>query len=408
VADEAAKLVAKMPVRDGGECTCLFEPLLVSEGATSRPQLSDLALSLAEKSAALSSSLPPVIAGAFAELSRTVNCYYSSLIEGHRTRPIDIERAVRDDFSDDPETRVLQLEARAHVAVQQWIDEDTIDGRPFSTKAICEIHRRLCIPLPSEFEQGDTGSDDEKLAMLPGAIRSKDVQVGRHIAISPGAVPRFLVRMEQGYNTLGRIDKILSAACGHHRFLWVHPFPDGNGRVARFLSYATLRAALSTGGLWSVSRGLARREKEYKTHLQSCDEPRSGGPEGRGGLSEGALASFAEFFLGACLEEVDFTRSLLEPQKLRNRVLTWAEEEVRAGILPPRSEAVLAATLYSGQLARAEVATLTGASDRSARRLTAALIKSGIVKSETSRAPIQLAFPIGLAARLLPGLFTEG
>ncbi|KQV79977.1 hypothetical protein ASC90_25585 [Rhizobium sp. Root1220] len=84
-----------MPVRDGGECISLFAPLLVSEGARSRPKLNDLALSLAEKSAAFSSSLPPAIASSLSELARTVNCYYSNLIEGRRTRPIDIERAVR-------------------------------------------------------------------------------------------------------------------------------------------------------------------------------------------------------------------------------------------------------------------------------------------------------------------------
>ena len=51
-----------------------------------------------------------------------MNCYYSNLIEGHRTRPIDIERALAQDFSSDLEQRNLQLEAKAHIEVQTLLD----------------------------------------------------------------------------------------------------------------------------------------------------------------------------------------------------------------------------------------------------------------------------------------------
>jgi Fic family protein len=396
-----------MIARDDGESIGLFEPLIVSEGAKSRSKLNDLSLCLAEKSVAFSSSLPPAIAGSLANLVRATNCYYSNLIEGHNTHPIDIERAMHDDYSDDAKKRDLQLEARAHITVQKWIDDDGIDGAPFSTEVVCEIHRRFCELLPPELLLAETGKGDEKVSVEPGAIRTRDVKVGRHVAISPGSVPRFLARLEQGYKSAGRIDRILIAACGHHRLLWVHPFLDGNGRVARLVSYAALRSAISTKGLWSVARGLARREKEYKAHLQSCDEPRRGSLDGRGSLSEGALANFAEFFLETCIDQVDFMNGLMQPHKLRDRVLTWAHEEMRTGTLPPRSDAVLTAILYRGELERGEIVTLMGASDRSARRLTAALLKSGVVRSMTSRTPLRLAFPVELAMRFLPGLFAE-
>jgi len=51
-----------------------------------------------------------------------VNCYYSNLIEGHNTHPVDIERALDNDYSTEPRKRDLQLDAKAHVAVQRWID----------------------------------------------------------------------------------------------------------------------------------------------------------------------------------------------------------------------------------------------------------------------------------------------
>jgi len=369
--------------------------------------LNDLALTLAEKSAAFSSSLPPAIAASLSEVVAIANCYYSNLVEGHDVPPINIERALHDNYSDDAKKRDLQLEARAHITVQKWIDDDGIAAAPFSIKAIREVHRRFCELLPPELLLVKTGKGDEKVSVEPGALRTRDVKVGRHLAISPGSVPRFLGRLEQSHKSLGRIDRILSAACGHHRLLWVHPFLDGNGRVARLVSHAALRSSLTTSGPWSLARGLARRENEYRTHLASCDEPRRGSLDGRGTLSESALANFAEFFLETCIDQVDFMTGLMQPHKLHDRVLTWAHEEIRQGTLPRRAEPVLTAILYSGELERGEIAVLIRASDGSARRLTAALIRSRVVRSETSRSPLRLTFPIELAMRFLPGLFPE-
>ena len=58
----------------------------------------------------------------------------------------------------------------------------------------------------------------------------------------------------------------MAAAAAHHRFAWIHPFLDRNGRVVRLMSHATLLDSLDTGSLWSVSRGLARNGDAYKRH----------------------------------------------------------------------------------------------------------------------------------------------
>jgi Fic family protein len=110
-----------MTLEDRGETIGLMEPLLISETSRYRGGLNDLALELATKSAAFKSSLPREIVSALADLVRSMNCYYSNLIEGHETHPIDIERALQEDYSADPEKRDLQLEAKAHISVQSWI-----------------------------------------------------------------------------------------------------------------------------------------------------------------------------------------------------------------------------------------------------------------------------------------------
>jgi Fic family protein len=106
----------------------------------------------------------------------------------------------------------------------------------------------------------------------------RDVKVGRHVPISPVAVPRFLKRFSEVYERLGKTDSILAAAPAHHRVTWIHPFLDGNGRVARLMSHATFLEGLDTGAIWSMARGLARNEVgNYKEHLAASDAPPTAG-----------------------------------------------------------------------------------------------------------------------------------
>jgi Fic family protein len=101
----------------------------------------------------------------------------------------------------------------------------------------------------------------------------------------------------------------------------MHPFLDGNGRVARLMSHAMLLGILDTGAFWSVARGLARKVQECKTLLANCDARRWNDLDGRGTLSEEALAEFTRFFLRVCIDEVAFMETLVQPDRLRARVL---------------------------------------------------------------------------------------
>jgi hypothetical protein len=179
-------------VADRSEATTAMEPLVLSDGSRHRPALSDVAVELAAASAGLRRSLPPGVVKALADLVRAMNCYYSNLLEGHDTHPVDIERAMKNDFSADLVNRNLQLEAVAHVTVQGWIDEGGLKGRVVTADAICEIHSRFGEALPPELLKVSDPDTGEEVAVLPGALRRRDVRVGRHIPVSPGAVPRFL------------------------------------------------------------------------------------------------------------------------------------------------------------------------------------------------------------------------
>ncbi len=165
--------------------------------------------------------------------------------------------------------------------------------------------------------------------------------------------------------------------------------------------------ALDTGGVWSIARSLARNVRSYKNHLAQCDLPRRSDLDGRGNLSEEGLTSFTRFFLETCLDQVKFMEDLVQPDRLRNRILLWVEEEIRAGALPQKAGSILEAILYRGELPRGDVPNLLNASERHARRVVASLSKRGVLISDSTRAPLRLTFPAKLAPRWMPGQFPE-
>ena len=401
-------MIADVELDDRGEIISLMEPLVISEGSRHRGMITDLAFDLTQKAAGFRRSLPPSLLASLADLVRAMNCYYSNLIEGHDTHPVDIERALKNEYSQDARKRNLQFEAKAHISVQRWIDAGGLRrGHSIRGEGICEIHRRFCELLPEDLLWVEDPRTNERIRLVRGELRKRDIRVGGHLAISPGAVPRFLKRFEEIYGSIGRTELVISTAAAHHRLLWIHPFLDGNGRVARLMSHGMLLEMLDTGAVWSVARGLARNVEEYKTHLANCDLTRRNDPDGRGALSEEALAEFTRFFLSVCIDQISFMEGLIQPDRLRTRILLWAEEEIRLGSLPRKSGSILEAVLYRGELPRGDADTVVGTGERQARRIVSALVDKGVLVSESSRAPLRLTFPAALAWRWMPGLFPE-
>ena len=413
LAKKLTKNVAKAPagknLPDRDEPVSMMEPMLISEGSKHRERLNELVFELSSSAAAFRASLPEGMLEALCDLVRSMNCYYSNLIEGHNTLPIEIEQALAEDYSANNERRNLQLEAKAHIATQRWIDEDGLSGRSATVGAAMETHYRFESALPHELLWVINPKTKQRERVIPGETRSFDVLVGRHVPVSPGAIDRFMVRWESAYSKLGKFETVLQAAAAHHRFVWIHPFADGNGRVVRLISYAMLLEALNSGGIWSVARGLSRNEGDYKGHLAACDLQKRNDLDGRGNLSEETLAEFTVFFLKVCVDQVQFMTQLMQPSALKKRIMDWAKEEERLGGLLPHSSRVLAHILTHRELERKDVTEVVGFDDRKARRVTALLHKRGIITAPTHRAPfrIALALPAAVAPSFMPGLYPK-
>ena len=388
-----------------------IEPAKLEEASEA---IADVIADLSAASARLGAGLHPRTAANLADLVRLMNTYYTNLIEGHNTRPKDIARALGGEFDQDRERRNLQLEAAAHVRVQADIDRMAADGtlpEPASAAFIQWLHREFYRDAPHELLR--VQGEDAQFMMEPGAWRSQaqhDVAVGRHIPPSSARVDDFMRYFEERYSfaPLKTAGRMMAMAAAHHRLNFIHPFPDGNGRISRLMSHAMAQlAGIGAHGLWSVSRGLARglrAPSEYKQMMDLADAPRQGDLDGRGNLSQRALGEFVLWFLKVCLDQVTFMESLFELDNLGPRLGTYVD---RSKTLKPEAKRLLEEALIRGQFERGAVARITGLPDRTARRILTDVIDAGLLASETPKGAVSLRFPVDALDILFPRLFPE-
>jgi Fic family protein len=389
------------------ERASLMEPMLPEESCSR--ELEDLAIDLVAKANSLASKISPKLRESVANLVRSMNCYYSNLIEGHNTHPRDIEKALEDNFSNDKEKRNLQLEAKAHIFVQKMIDEgnfwqiDNIVSKEF----IAKIHEEFYKLLPEELRQIRNPDTTRTIKVKPGKFRDGDVVVGRHIALLGKNLNLFLDRFEEAYAIpkLSRLRQIIAVAASHHRLVWIHPFYDGNGRVARLFSHSFLKYIGIGSGLWSISRALARQSSRYQSLLQAADEPRQGDLDGRGSLSHRGLVNFCKFFLEVCIDQIDYMSSILEPQDLLRRIELYTEDEIRAGRLAKGSFSLLREAVFRGEFERGRAAQITGYKSRQASTVVSELCSKGLLISDTPKGPLRLGFPVYVLERWFPQLY---
>ena len=376
--------------------------------------IGDVLAELSSAAEVLGRGLHPATAANLAGLVRIMNTYYSNLIEGHNTRPRDIARALSGDFDEAPEKRNLQIEAAAHVRVQAKIDAMGQKGElsePATGDFIRWLHREFYDGASEEMLT--ITSDHHTFVMVPGEWRTKiehDVEVGKHIPPSSKRVPAFMEYFEKRYamKPMGKGSRILAVAAAHHRFNYIHPFPDGNGRVSRLMSHAMgYYAGIDANGLWSISRGLTRglgSRTDYKQMMRHADMPRQHDRDGRGNLSEQALKDFTLWFLRVCLDQVKFMSELFEFETMAKRLKTYVAAKDH---LKPETVRILEEALVRGEVERGAVDRITGLPERSARRVLNEAIEAGLLASESPKTPVSLRFPEDSLEVIFPLLYPQ-
>ena len=382
-----------------------FEPLLPSQARiepllTKAHDLSRLATLLA------GTRIPPELR----HLLRSMNSYYTNRIEGQHTRPHEIEQALRQDFAQDATLAAKQRLAVAHIEAEAAL-ERRYQGQEgaralYTVGAVHELHQALFERIPPS----DLFTSENE-PIVPGQLRTREVRVGQHVAPAFASVPRFLERWASFYGHVRRGEAALVAlAAAHQRLGWIHPFIDGNGRVMRLHTHTLLHALGYTGGLWSPLRGFARSTDRYYALLADADSLRRGDLDGRGNLSEQALMAWIDYVLDICLDQVTFMTGMLDFETLKSRLeacLVFEATVEKSGVRQESLRGLHYLFLSGEDMARGDFKSMLGMSDRGATDALGALVKRGLLKSDSPQGKVRFGLPQHALRFLFPRLWPE-
>jgi Fic family protein len=387
-----------------------MEPLLPREQGG---RLSELTCDILKTSGRLTGQIhSPHVLQRVADLVRAMNCYYSNLIEGHKTTPRDIERAMQQDFSHDAKQRDNQQLSLAHIAIEKLMEErlaaESVDV--YAADFLCWLHREFYTRLPEPLRWAATKSN-RRYQIKPGELRDFMVDVGRHTPPDFKVLPQFLNRFQAFYGdkNILETDRLVAIAAAHHRLAWIHPFGDGNGRVTRLHSHALfIRHGISRHGLWTLSRGLARLLQRYYACLQAADQKRRNDLDGRGNLSDAALAEFCVFFLETMLDQIQFMSGLLDLPTLRTRVERYFQFQA-LHLQRYREELmrVVRTLVDEGEIPRARVQEITGKAATVSAEIIKLGLDEGFIETPSPKGPLHPAFPAKVQEFYFPQLYLD-
>ena len=367
------------------------------------PELISLSGAIRERIGGLKEKLHPITAKAVSAVVADMNSYYSNLIEGHHTYPKDIERALQNDFSSNLQERDKQLLGLAHVKTENAILSSATEENIFTPGTLLKIHETFYANLPESMRLSKSQSGKE-YQIIPGKFRNFEVAVGAHQPPASKSLEKFIARFCEAYKNIPIGEILIAAAASHHRLAWIHPFGDGNGRVVRIFTSSLLKAyGLNGGGIWSISRGLARNRSQYYAKLAIADQDRQGDLDGRGTLSERSLIEFCEFFLSTMLDQMDFMLGILKLDSVISRYARLMHE-----VFPKKSELCLRIIkeLWTfGETPRGKICEITGMSERASRAILSELESKGLVKSDSLKTPVHINISADISEQIFPNLF---
>ena len=387
-----------------------MEPLLPDLG---RSELADLSQAITLAVGELRGKVrSPIVQEKLAMLVRSMNCYYSNLIEGHKTLPRDIERAQHQDFDLELKQRENQLLSLAHIETETKMVARLREGGVdvTSPEFLCWIHGEFYRQLPETMHRSETATG-KTYRIEPGQLRDYLVDVGGHTPPDPAVLPAFLGRFQEVYgdSRILATHRLAAIAAAHHRLAWIHPFGDGNGRVARLHSHALLiHHGLDGGGLWTLSRGLARARTLYFERLQEADRGRENDLDGRGNLTERGLFRFCQFFLETMLDQVRFMGGVLDLTDLRTRVERYFTYD--ALHLKKHREAlmrVVQTLVDEGECPRERVSAVTGKGATTTAEIIKLGLAEGYIESPSEKGRLRIAFPEKVLPFYFPNLFID-
>lgn len=374
------------------------------------PELDQLLFDVTAAAAALGKGIHPLTLKEISRLMVKVNSYYTNAMEGNPSKLKDIDAALNHNLAKDKTARDFQKEHLAHIEVQEAM---TLRLREEPDLSVCSenffrwLHERFYGKLPADMRFAKTESGTP-VPVVPGELRAGGISVGRHTPpATQNEIRSCLGKLEEFLSPekLSGPQKLLGMASSHHRFLWIHPFPDGNGRVARLLTIAYgYRIGIETNMLWTVTRAFARNRADYDAHLGWADQERRNDLDGRGPLSEENLIKFCAFFLGCCQDQIRYMDGQLKLDGLERRYRRFLDGLVKEKQLSKACAKVAERLLLQGEIPRAQVLEICAVKQRRATQIVKELLDAKITRSETAYGALRLNISADMAAVLFPEL----
>jgi Fic family protein len=364
-------------------------------------------LELASLAGRLAAAMHPSSSASLRAALAGVHSYYSNLIEGPSTEPIAAEMAIAGRLVPQAGTKEEKyfVQARAGIEAAFLMQERLKDPKtnPVSAEFIRFLHREFSSRLPEELLWAED-PDGRKERVIPGEFRTGHVRVGVHIPPDPAEVPGLIEALSEFERVNGRT--LASLMLMHHRLAWVHPFVDGNGRTARLFTEAMLlRSPAAGGGLWCLSRGLAKNAQSYKEKLAHADATRCGPHDGRGELSMAAAEDFVRFMLDTAIDQALFMSERLGLDHLVERIESLSRERAQVLGRDERAGRLLTEVILRGSIDRGRVGELVGLSARRGRDIARECLDDGLLYSQSEKGALLPRFPMYAMAYLFPNLF---
>jgi Fic family protein len=392
----------------------VFDPPIPS---VRRGELKDMAQEVIIASSTLDGRIAPETAKALGDRLRFLNSYHSNLIEGHKTSVLEIEAALKENFSGDEQKRYAQELCAAHVRTERELMEEVLSNPP---RNICDfdfvskIHETFYEQLPAQHQFTHSQGGFTQYSVMPGKMRDTNVSLdGGQTAHGPDVkdLPAKYAAFALMYNpeNFHGDERLLATAASHHRLSWLYPFRDGNGRVLRLFSgFCLAHIGINRSNLWSLSRGFSRDKQLYMINLLSADSPTNDHKH----FDQEFFANYCLYFLEVCLDQIRFMDQILGLHRIDARIEGFIKDrDATRGALKPldsRAGKLLKALFLQGAIPRGEARSIMGMenrSERQARRIVSQLVKEELVCSESHRAPLKIAFPTHVLRYYFPDLF---
>ncbi len=257
----------------------------------------------------LGGSTPPEVFFQLKRLFHMLESLSSNRIEGNRTTVSELIESKFQDYRPSNEEKIKEI-VNVEEALQ-FIDDSMSDGKThlMSSEFIKKLHSIVVAGLSAT----PRGGGDKN----PGNYRDTPIIIA-NASHSPPKALELQYYVDEFLDFINQEDEpkydLLKIALAHHRFVWIHPFGNGNGRTVRLLTYAQLVLAgfkVDVGGrIINPTAIFCNDRNEYYSKLSQADE----------GTQEGLLA-WCEYVLEGLKQEIEKIDKLSDYSYLSKEIL---------------------------------------------------------------------------------------